>query len=112
MKTSLFAWNGGTALTACCAVLSAGCAHTQLQTPLRHTMVSIVGNEFFINGKPTYAGRTWQGHKIQGLLLNARMVQGLFDDRNPDTVKRWAYPDTGKWDPERNTRELLAAMPE
>ena len=24
----------------------------------------------------------------------------------------WAYPDTGKWDAERNTREFLAAMPE
>lgn len=75
-------------------------------------MVSIVGNEFYINGKPTYAGRTWKGHPIQGLLINSRMVQGIFDDRNHDTIKRWAYPDTGKWDPERNTREFLAAMTE
>src|SRR3989449_8892322 len=74
--------------------------------------VAIVGEEFQINGKPTYPGRTWRGHKIQGLLLNSRMVQGIFDDRNPETVKNWAYPDTGKWDPERNTREFVAAMPE
>jgi hypothetical protein len=40
------------------------------------------------------------------------MVQGLFDDRNPATRRRWAYPDTGQWDPERNTREFVAAMPE
>jgi hypothetical protein len=40
------------------------------------------------------------------------MVQGIFDDRNPDTRSRWAYPDTGEWDAERNTREFLAAMPE
>jgi hypothetical protein len=40
------------------------------------------------------------------------MVQGIFDDRNPETVRRWAYPDTGRWDAERNTREFLAAMPE
>jgi hypothetical protein len=40
------------------------------------------------------------------------MVQGIFDDRNPATVKRWAYPDTGRWDAERNTREFLAALPE
>jgi hypothetical protein len=39
------------------------------------------------------------------------MVQGIFDDRNPDTVKRWAYPDTGRWDAERNIREFLDAMP-
>ena len=78
----------------------------------RQTSVSIVGDEFHINGKPTYAGRVWAGHKIQGLLLNSRMVQGIFDDRNPETVKNWAYPDTGRWDPERNTREFIAAMPE
>ena len=78
----------------------------------RHTAVSIVGDEFYINGKPTYAGREWNGHKIQGLLLNARVVQGIFDDRNTNTVAHWAYPDTGKWDAERNTREFIAAMPE
>ncbi|MGD0349744.1 MAG: hypothetical protein ABSB84_05430 [Verrucomicrobiota bacterium] len=77
-----------------------------------HTMVSIAGDDFQINGRPTYAGRAWNGHKIQGLLLNARMVQGIFDDLNTNTVSRWAYPDTGKWDAERNTREFIAAMPE
>jgi hypothetical protein len=76
------------------------------------TTVSIVGDEFYINGKPTYEGRHWRGHKIQGLLMNSRMVQGIFDDRNRQTVKRWAYPDTGRWDAERNTREFLAAMDE
>ena len=80
-------------------------------TPSRHTLLSIVGEEFYINGQPTYKGRTWNGHKIQGLLFNSRMVQGIFDDRNPQTARQWAYPDTGKWDPERNTREFLAAMP-
>src|SRR5688572_28247095 len=74
------------------------------------TTVTIVGDEFFINGKPTYEGRQWRGHKVQGLLMNSRMVQGIFDDRNRQTVKRWAYPDTGRWDGERNTREFLAAM--
>jgi hypothetical protein len=77
----------------------------------RQTTVSIVGDEFQINGRSTYAGRVWQGHKIEGLLLNSRMVQGIFDDLNPATVSRWAYPDTGRWDAERNTREFLAAMP-
>jgi hypothetical protein len=78
----------------------------------RRTAVSIAGDEFRINGKPTYAGRRWNGHNIQGLLLNSRMVQGIFDDLNTNTVSRWAYPDTGKWDAERNTREFIAAMPE
>jgi hypothetical protein len=79
--------------------------------PSRRTIVSIVGEEFYVNGQPTYKGRTWNGHKIQGLLFNSRMVQGIFDDRNPQTAKQWAYPDTGKWDAERNTHEFLAAMP-
>ena len=78
---------------------------------LRQTTVSIVSDGFQINGRPTYAGRVWHGYKIEGLLLNSRMVQGIFDDLNPATVSRWAYPDTGRWDAERNTREFLAAMP-
>jgi hypothetical protein len=77
----------------------------------RRTEVTIRGDAFWINGRPTYAGRAWQGHKVEGLLFNARLVQGLFDDLNPATRPRWAYPDTGRWDPERNTREFRAAMP-
>jgi hypothetical protein len=80
--------------------------------PKRATRVSIAGREFRINGHPTYKGRTWRGHRIEGLLMNARLVQGIFDDRNPETVGRWAYADTGKWDADRNTREFIEAMPE
>jgi hypothetical protein len=76
------------------------------------TVVSIKGDQFYINGKPTYQGRTWNGHKIEGLLMNSRVVQATFDDLNQETVKRWAYKDTGKWDAERNVREFLAAIPE
>src|SRR6516165_2207526 len=89
----------------CTMIVSLGAAE-------RHTAVSIVGDEFRINGKPTYTGRRWNGYNIQGLLLNSRMVQGIFDDLNARTVSRWAYPDTGKWDAERNTAECIAAMPE
>jgi hypothetical protein len=80
--------------------------------PPRRTEVAIREDMFLINGRPTYEGRTWNGKKIEGLLLNSRMVQGIFDDLNPETRAMWAYPDTGTWDPERNTREFLAAMPE
>ena len=76
----------------------------------RHTEVSIQGQAFHINGRPTYQGRSYQGMKIEGLLMNARLVQAIFDDLNPETRGRWAYPD-GPWDPERNTREFIAAMP-
>ncbi|HUE73867.1 MAG TPA: hypothetical protein VMP01_23505 [Pirellulaceae bacterium] len=81
------------------------------QPPQRKTAVTIQGEAFQINSRPTYEGRTWNGHKIEGLLLNSRMVQGIFDDLNPETVQKWAYPDTGKWDAKRNTREFIAAMP-
>ena len=76
------------------------------------TTVSIVGEDFHINGKPTYAGRSWKNHRIEGLLMNSRMVQATFDDLNPESAPRWAYPDTGKWDAQRNTTEFIAAMPE
>ena len=76
------------------------------------TEIAIDGDEFLLNGRPTYEGRTFEEHKVQGLLLNSRMVQGVFDDANPETVDRWAYPDTGAWDPQRNTDEFVRAMPE
>ena len=70
----------------------------------RRTEVSIHGDAFHLNGRPTYAGRIWQGHKVEGLLFNSRMVQATFDDLNPATRGLWAYPDMGEWDPERNTQ--------
>lgn len=74
------------------------------------TTVEIKGEQFYINGKPTYEGRYWRGLKIEGLLLNSRMVQGIFDDLNEETRDLWAYPDTKKWDPERNTAEFIENM--
>lgn len=78
---------------------------------MSRTVVDIRDGDFFINGVPTYAGRTWNGRRIEGLLFNSRMVQGIFDDRNPETSSRWNYPD-GPWDPQRNTSEFIAAMPD
>ena len=75
------------------------------------TTVSIRGDDFLIDGRPTYEGRTWNGHRIEGLLMNNRVVQGTFDDLNPETAPRWVYPDDGRWDAERNNGEFLAAMP-
>lgn len=83
-----------------------------IPTIFDRTTVSILGNQFLINGKPTYEGRYWQGNKIEGLLLNSRMVQGIFDDLNPDTGQLFAYSDTHKWDADRNTNEFVASMAE
>ena len=76
------------------------------------TVVSIQHDEFYINGRPTYEGRYWNGNKIHGLLINSRMVQGIFDDLNSETRQLFVYPDTKKWDPDRNTDEFVAAMDE
>lgn len=86
--------------------------HTLKPSTSRQTEVSIRGEQFYINGQPTYAGRQWNGHRIEGMLLNSRMVQGIFDDINAETRSNWVYPDTKVWDPERNTREFIEAMPE
>ncbi|MBS7614639.1 hypothetical protein KEJ18_02745 [Candidatus Bathyarchaeota archaeon] len=75
-----------------------------------NTVVAISDGKFLINGVPTYPGRTYNGHLVEGLLMNSRMVQAVFDDENPETRVNWSYPDTGVWDPERNTDEFVGAM--
>src|SRR5688572_25125217 len=90
-------------------ILAAFAASAFGQLPERKTVIDIEGQEFRINGQATYKGREFRGMKIGGLLLNSRMVQGIFDDLNLETRNRWNYPD-GPWDPDRNTREFIAAM--
>jgi len=87
----------------------AGCNSTEIFTT--RSTVSIKGNTFLIDGEPTYKGRYWNGNKVEGLLINSRMVQGIFDDENPVTRPTFNYPDTGVWDADRNTDEFVAAMP-
>jgi hypothetical protein len=69
------------------------------------------GSDFLINAHRTYEQRTYNGMRIEGLLLISRMVNGVFDDLNPQTRCLWDYPN-GPWDPQRNTREFVAAVPE
>jgi len=96
-----------------CVLLIAGMQTSHCSAAFKaKTRVTIQGEKFYINGKPTFKGRTWQGNPVEGLLPNSRMVQGVFDDLNPETASKWKYPDTGKWDTDRNTREFIDAMPE
>src|SRR4051794_37768207 len=99
----------GCALVLTCLI---GVVNAAANPPLRRTVVGIEGASFLVNGQPTYKGRVFNGVKIEGLLLNARLVQGIFDDLNPETRKLWAHPDGAAFDAERNTREFVAAMAE
>src|SRR2546425_1479591 len=71
-----------------------------------HTVVAIEGTRFLVNGELTSPGK-----RAEGLLLNTRMAQAIFDDENSATAGEWRYPDTGKWDPQRNTNEFVAILP-
>jgi hypothetical protein len=74
------------------------------------TIVSIADGRFLIGGTPTYPGRSWKGHSIEGRLFNSRMANAIADDDNSATRGAWAYAD-GEWDAERSTREFIAALP-
>jgi hypothetical protein len=74
--------------------------------PGSQTVVGIVGDAWYINGQITNAGSA-----AEGLLMNARMVQVAFEDRNPLTVGYWAYPNGDPYDPDRQTDEFVAMLP-
>ncbi len=93
-----------------CLLLTFCASPQQKDHPTSKTRISIEGDNFLINGKPTLEGVVWNGIDMEGLLPNSRMVQGIFDDLNPETVDRWQYPDTQTWDPDRNTNEFVEAM--
>ena len=78
---------------------------------MSQTEVAIEGQRFLLNGRPTYAGRAWRGHPVEGLLMNSRMVQATFDDENPLTAPMWAYPDTGRWDAGAQLRRVRGHAP-
>ena len=75
------------------------------------TTVSIEGEQFLINGRPTYQGVQFRGRSIEGLLTNVRSVQATFDDENPRTRTLWRYPDGCDYDADRQTNEFCAALP-
>ena len=75
------------------------------------TKISIEGDKFLVNGTPTQEGATFRGVAIEGLMMNSRMANAVFDDDNEFTRHLWAYPDNEKWDADRNTNELIEMLP-
>ena len=73
------------------------------------TSISIKGEQFLINGKLTYSEIIGSNASAHGLLMNARFIQGIFDDK----ADRSKYNRFGRmFDPEKNTDDLIAALPE
>ncbi len=64
------------------------------------TEVSISQSAWHLNGSITY-----RGTKAEGLLLNVRMMQAAFEDRNPATCPKG-------FDPDANTGAFIAKLPE
>ncbi len=75
------------------------------------TEISIEGDKFLVNGIPTNEKVTFRGGSIEGLMMNSRMANAVFDDDNEFTRHLWDYPDNEKWDADRNTNELVEMLP-
>ncbi|MBN4064981.1 hypothetical protein JYU04_04515, partial [Dehalococcoides mccartyi] len=78
---------------------------------IANTSVSIYGDSFLINGIPTLQGRTFRGVSIEGLLLNSRMANAMWDDENKLTRHLWTYTNSKRRYADRNTEELIDMLP-
>ncbi len=62
------------------------------------TLLGIENDRFTINGKLTYSDIPRTHPQAHGLLMNARFIQGIFDDRaDPDRFSRKHVPMWAKW---------------
>ena len=74
------------------------------------TRVSTQGESFLINDKLTYSEVENSRPGVHGLLMNARFIQGIFDDRAvPERFARFGHE---VFDPAANTDRLIAALPD
>jgi CubicO group peptidase (beta-lactamase class C family) len=71
-----------------------------VQAGVPNTRVSIVGGRWCINDQVTYAGT-----RAQGLLMNVRMVNCVFEDANDSTR-------APRFDPDGNTESFVRMIPE
>ena len=74
---------------------------------MNQTRMTIQGDKFLINGELTYS--EIDECPYRGLLMNARFIQGIYDDR----TGRERYNRFGKiFDPDVNTDELIQSLVE
>ena len=73
------------------------------------TVLTIENEKFLINGKLTYSEIENCNKKYQGLLMNCRFIQGIFDDKeNVSRFNRFGI----NFDPEKNTMDLIDSLKE
>ena len=67
----------------------------------------VFSNRLTINGNKMLLDDTLlnNGTQAEGLMINSRMVQGISDG-----FSKWPYPDTKKWDANRNVAEFVSNM--
>ena len=74
--------------------------------------VTIKGDKFYTGDKLTYSDFPGAKPEALGRLMNSRMVQATFEDENPQTATFFAYPGGAPFDPQRQTSEFIAALPD
>lgn len=74
------------------------------------TALAIKGKKFTLNGQLTYSEIAGSKPEAHGLLMNARFIQGIFDDQAEP--QRFAIFGHDTWNPEANTDRLIAALPQ
>jgi hypothetical protein len=72
------------------------------------TNLSIKGRDFHINGRPVY-DEIEGNSSSKGLLMNARFIQGIFDDKSD----RQRFNRFNKiFDVDANTNDFISALPQ
>ncbi len=73
------------------------------------TVLTVQGEDFYINGQKIYADIPGSKPEAHGLLMNARFIQGIYDDKlNPERFNRFGR----SFDPDTNTDDLISALPQ
>jgi hypothetical protein len=70
-----------------------------------NTKITLAGNKWYINGKVTNPGTV-----AEGLLMNVRMVNSVFEDDRPKS--QWPNSLPQDFDPSKNTDVFIAKLPE
>jgi hypothetical protein len=74
------------------------------------TVLSARGEKFLVNDLLTYSEIPGSSPSARGLLMNARFIQGIFDDKSGRA--RYARFGARSFDPDAHTEALIRALPE